>query len=119
MCCTDYFYNFSLNCRRIIDRQYSNLFVFEKIEFRAKNLKKIQRQNRQLIKKLQYQNQQLTLYLFVELLNRAFENDDQHILIAFELFEFIINFNQYVVEKNKLIREKLKLISIFEYANVE
>ena len=113
------YYNFSSNCRRIIERQYSNLFVFEKNEFRAKNFEKIQRQNRLLIETLQYQNQQLTLYLFVELLNRAFENDDQHILIAFELFEFIINFNQYVVEKNKLIREKLKLISTSENADIE
>ena len=113
------YYNLSSDCRRIINRQYSNLSVLEKTELRAENLKKVQRQKQQLIETLQYQNQQLTLYLFADLLNRASSNDDQHILNAFDLPEPIIDFNDFVTEKNKLIREELKLASIAEAADAE
>ena len=35
------------------------------------------------------------------------------------MFEFIIDFNDFVIEKNKFIREELKLISIVEIVDVE
>ena len=113
------YYSLFSDCKRIINRQYSNLSAFEKTESRAKNLKKIQRQKQQLIETLQYQNQQLILYLFADLLNRASSNDDQHILNVFDLLELIIDFNDFVIEKNRFIREELKLISTAEIADAE
>ena len=93
--------------------------VFEKIESRAKNLEELQRQKQQLIKKLQYQNQQLTFYLLIELLNKISLNDNLHILTIYELFKLIIDFSNFVTKKNKLIREKLKLIFAIEFAKTK
>ena len=58
---------------------------------------------------LRNQKYQLVLYLFADLLNQISSKNDSHMLIVYDLFEFIIDFNEYVDERNKLIRKKLIL----------
>ena len=111
-------YNLSFNYRDIINYQYSSLFVFEKFESLSKNSKIIQRSEQRIKKTLQYQNQQLTLYLIADLLNNIF-NHNEHILIVYNLSKLIIDFNEFVNEKNKLIREKLNLIFVAEKIDIE
>ena len=55
------------------------------------------------------QKYQMILILFANELNRIF-NKNKHILISFDLFESIINFNDFAFENNKKIREKMILI---------
>ena len=43
------------------------------------------------------------------MLDKIFSRDDQYTLSFFDLLEFTINFNEFVVERNKLIREKINL----------
>ena len=45
------------------------------------------------------------------MLDKVFSRDDQHTLSFFDLLELTINFNEFVVERNKLIREKMNLTS--------
>ena len=106
------------NCRNIINCQYSNLFVLEKFESLSKNFEIIQRSKQRIKKILQYQNQQLTLYLIADFLNNAF-NHNKHILTVYNLSEFIIDFNEFVNEKNKLIRKELNLIFVAEKIDAE
>ena len=60
----------------------------------------------------------MTLYLIADFLNNVF-NYNEHILIVYNLFEFIIDFNEFVSEKNKLIREKLNLVFAVEKIDVK
>ena len=89
-------YKLFSNCKNILDRDYLEL-----LKFASRN-----------IKTLRHQKQQLTLFLFANLLNQTSSKNDQHTLSAFDLFDFIIDFNQYVVEKNRLLREKLTLTNL-------
>ena len=66
---------------------------------------------------LRNQKYQFVLYLFADLLNQASSKNDSHTLIVYNLLEFIIDFNEYVDERNKLIRKKL--ILTFDTAIVE
>ena len=83
------------DCKRIIDRDYQRIFKFDSKIFEA----------------LAYQNQQLTFFLFADLLNKISREIDEISLIAFDLLELDIDFNEYFDESNKLIRKQLKLTS--------
>ena len=65
------------------------------------------------------QNYQLTLYLFVKLLDQIFSRNNQHTLIAFDLSKLIIHFDNYVIERNKSIREKMKLTFLKNVINAK
>ena len=58
------------------------------------------------------------MYLIVDFLNNVF-NYNKHILIVYNLFELIIDFNEFVNEKNKLICEKLNLVFAAKKVDVE
>ena len=64
------------------------------------------------------QKKQLTLFLLFDLLNKIVD-DEKSNFFQNDLFEFSIDFDQYVRVKNRLIREKMILIdfSIFAIAN--
>ena len=57
--------------------------------------------------------------MLANLLNQASSKNDQHTLSAFDFLDLIIDFNQYVIEKNRLFREKLTLTSSSKKIDVE
>ena len=67
---------------------------------------------------LHHQKKQLTLFLLFDLLNKIVDDEISN-FFHYNLFEFFIDFDQYVQIKNRLIREKMILIdfSIFVVAN--
>ena len=86
----DVFFN---DYKRIINRDYQRIFKFNSKTFEV----------------FAHQNQQLTFFLLIDLLNKISRKIDEISLIAFDLFEFDIDFNEYFDESNKLIRKQLKL----------
>ena len=94
---------FSSNCKNILNRDY-----FELLKFASKNAKT-----------LRHQKKQLTLFLFAKFLNQTFSKNNQHTLNAFDLFDLIIDFNEYVIEKHRLFREKLTLTNLSKKIDVE
>ena len=96
-------YKFSSNCKDILDRDY-----FELLKFASKNAKT-----------LRHSKKQLVLFLFANLLNQASSKDNQHTLSVFDLLDFIIDFNEYVIEKNRLLREKLTLTNLSKKIDVK
>ena len=58
------------------------------------------------------------MYLIADLLNNVF-NYNKHILTIYSLFELIIDFSEFVNEKNKLIHKKLNLIFAAEKADIK
>lgn len=84
---------FSSDCRRIIDRQYQ----------------RIPRPDPETSEALAYQDQQLALFLLAGLLDRVSRKDDTSVLTTFGLPEADIDFNEYLEERNRLIREELEL----------
>ena len=55
------------------------------------------------------QKEQLTLFLLFDLFDKIVDDENSNFTLH-DLFEFIIDFNQYAQIKNRLIREKLTLI---------
>ena len=81
------------NCKRIINCNYRRIFKF----------------NSKIFEVFAHQNQQLIFLLLIDLLNKISREVNEISLIAFDLFEFDIDFNKYFNESNKLIRKQLKL----------
>ena len=57
--------------------------------------------------------------MLANLLNQASSKNDQHTLSAFDFLDLIIDFNQYVIEKNRLLREKLTLTRLSKKIDIE
>ena len=96
-------YKLSSNCKSILDRDYLELLRFALRD----------------VKVLRHQKQQLTLFLLANLLNQASSKNDQHTLSAFDLLDLTIDFNQYVIEKNRLLREELAVTEPSKKIDVE
>ena len=93
----------SSDCKRIIQREYSKLSLSSSNDSQD----------------LLYQEKQLTLYLFATLLNRAFSSNTQYSFFVYNLSKLVIDFNQYTMKKNRLIREKIQLIDVLKTADAK
>ena len=61
----------------------------------------------------------MKLFLLTKFLNRTIDDEFSNNLFIYDLFDSIIDFNAFVIEINRLIREKFVLIDNLQFVTID